>query len=49
MKKAKQYLVLSAEEIEALEVEVEKHLADGWKCQGGIAQGANEYLQAMVK
>ena len=45
----KKYTVLTDEDIYKLILEVNVRIKEGWKCQGGIAQGANEYLQAMVK
>ena len=48
-KKQKHYIVVSEEDLRLLEGQIELLMKSGWKCQGGIAQGANFYLQAMVK
>ena len=49
MPKKRTYKVVAAETIEELTEMVNEMLSGGWKCQGGIAQGANEFLQAMRK
>ena len=48
-KKQKHYIVVTAEDLGLLEEQVELFMKSGYRCQGGIAQGANFYLQAMVK
>jgi hypothetical protein len=48
-KKSKEYQVTKGETLLALTALVKVLMDEGWKCQGGVAQGANYYLQAMVK
>jgi len=48
-KKQKHYIAVTAEDLGLLEEQVELFMKSGYRCQGGIAQGANYYLQAMVK
>ena len=49
VKKKKYYTVVAHEDLGELLKRVEAMLQLGWKCQGGIAQGANSYLQALTK
>ena len=48
-KKAKIYTVLYDEDLDELISIVNRFLREGWKCQGSVTQGANNYMQSMVK
>jgi hypothetical protein len=49
---AREYCVVEARTVEALEEEVERLLEKGWRVQGGVAilgYAANPFYQAMVR
>ncbi|MDR2272135.1 MAG: DUF1737 domain-containing protein [Sphingobacterium sp.] len=44
-----EYKVISSYELKHLVEEVNEHLLQGWKLQGGMSASSNAFYQALIK